>query len=106
MSVFARLFSKKNAQPDEPTLQHWRAKEVSGGNSVVKEILRSDGRERVRIFERSNHTFGIAVHRQPEDTEAWFASVSPISGAAYDSIETAEREAAVVIPWLRENKNA
>jgi hypothetical protein len=66
---------------------------------TVKEIVRPDGRERVRIFLRPEGTYGVAVDHAPLDESGWCAPTSIGTGAVYASVEIAEREISLILPW-------
>jgi hypothetical protein len=66
---------------------------------TVKEIVRPDGRERVRIFLRPEGTYGVAIDHAPLDELGWCPPTSLGTGAVYASVEIAEREISLTLPW-------
>ncbi len=67
---------------------------------TVKEIVRPDRKERVRIFRRAEGTYGVAIDSWSDDGECWIGSLCPGTGAVYASPEIAEREVAVEMSWV------
>src|SRR5438046_1549144 len=49
----------------------------------VREIVRPDGKERVRVFRRPEGTYGVVFDSWSDDGQCWLASFSPGTGAVY-----------------------
>jgi hypothetical protein len=71
---------------------------------TVKEIVRSSGKERVRIFRRPEGTFGIAIDHAPRGETGWVPATSLGTGAVYASVGIAEREISLILPWCRSHE--
>ena len=64
---------------------------------TVKEIVRPDGKERMRIYRRAEGTYGVAIDSWSADGACWMGPFSPSTGAVYATPEIAEREIAVEV---------
>ena len=72
----------------------------------VRNIVRKDGKERVRIV-RDGENFGAVVEGYDPRTQGWSPLQAVGAGCNYDSIEAAEAEAVSVAPWLKsQERNA
>lgn len=68
---------------------------------TVKEIIRDDGMERVRIFDCAGQGFGAALELRSNEEWVFQYLVGP--GAVFDSADAAEREAGTELSWLGSN---
>jgi len=66
----------------------------------VKNIVRKDGKERVRII-RDGENFGAVLEGYNPRTQNWLPLQAVGVGCVYDSVESAETEAASAAPWLK-----
>lgn len=67
---------------------------------TVKNIVRKDGKERVRIV-RDGENFGAVLESYNQRTQDWRPLQAVGAGCVYDSVESAETEAASAAPWLK-----
>ena len=72
--------------------------------ATVKIIVRPDGKERVRIFQRPDNTYGVAIDYWSNDGEFWFPPTSAGTGAYYASVEIAESEIPFIAHWCHANE--
>ena len=68
---------------------------------TVEMIVSPDGKERVRIFQRPEGTFGVCLERAIDGDEGWYPPTSPSTGSVYASVEIAKREISVTMPWCK-----
>lgn len=74
-------------------------KRISQQGTTVKEIVRVDGQERIRIFKAANEGFGFV--REIHKHDRWIYEHLAGPGPIFDTPEDAEREAMIQLPWLR-----
>jgi hypothetical protein len=82
-----------------------RRLKILESSTSVKEFVRDDGRERIRIFRCPNETFG-AVVESSRDHGIWIFDMLLGPGAVFDSVEAAELEADKAMQSLGWKKNA
>lgn len=68
---------------------------------TVNTILRPDGSERLRIFQRPEGSFGVCLERAIDGGLGWYPPTSPGTGSVYASVEIAVREVSVTLPWCK-----
>lgn len=90
------------------TLRSWRRNEkrrkAIEPNVTVKEVVRFDGKERVRIIRCENETFGAVLERRNREEGEWLVELIAAPSAVFDSAEVAETQAATIAPWLNSAK--
>lgn len=74
-------------------------KRTSEQGTTVKEIVRVDGQERIRIFNAANEGFGFV--REVRKHDRWIYEYLAGPGAIFDTAEDAEHAAMIQLPWLR-----
>jgi hypothetical protein len=78
-----------------------KAKLAIEPNVTIKQIVRADGKERVRIIRVGEAAFGAVLERHHKSTGEWLLEVIVAPGAVFDSADVAESEAARIAPWVR-----
>ena len=68
--------------------------------TTVKEIVRADGTQRVRIYQGGNDAFGGVVEDRRNEDGEWSPFHFIGAGCVYDSPQAVEEEAKSTVPWL------